>query len=105
MATMSFGVVVEYAVTHWESLTMGVRGISVPPPCLFRLFPSPIFYAFLPDTLRCLLSRAAAKNLLRTRVGTAFVAIRDRDVAAEVIGVDLTKYKVMAFASVPSTAV
>ena len=35
MATMSFGVVVEYTVTHWESLTMGVRGISVPPPTIF----------------------------------------------------------------------
>jgi branched-chain amino acid transport system permease protein len=40
----------------------------------------------------------AAKNIARTRVGRAFVAIRDRDVAAEVIGVNLTKYKVMAFA-------
>jgi branched-chain amino acid transport system permease protein len=40
----------------------------------------------------------AAKNLVRTRVGRAFVAIRDRDVAAGVMGVNLTKYKVMAFA-------
>ena len=39
-----------------------------------------------------------AKNIARTRVGRAFVAIRDRDVAAGVIGVNLTKYKVMAFA-------
>ena len=40
----------------------------------------------------------AAKNLMRTRVGRAFVAIRDRDVAAEVMGVDFTQYKVTAFA-------
>ena len=39
-----------------------------------------------------------AKNLVRSRVGRAFAAVRDRDIAAEIMGVDLTKYKVMAFA-------
>ena len=38
------------------------------------------------------------RNIARSGVGRAFSAIRDRDVAAAVIGVDLTKYKVMAFA-------
>jgi len=98
MATMSFGVVVEYAVTHWESLTMGVRGISVPKPGILgfsfsneaRLFYLILFFVVL--------LTLAAKNMMRTRVGRAFVAIRDKDVAAEVIGVNLTKYKVMSFA-------
>lgn len=98
MATMSFGVVVEYGVTHWESVTMGVRGISVPAPTLFGFTlgdPSKLFYmtVFFVAVLTL-----AAKNIARTRVGRAFVAIRDRDVAAQVIGVNLTKYKVMAFA-------
>lgn len=39
-----------------------------------------------------------AKNLVRSRVGRAFAAVRDRDIAAEIMGVDLTRYKVMAFA-------
>ena len=39
-----------------------------------------------------------ARNIARSGVGRAFGAIRDRDVAAAVVGVDLTKYKVMAFA-------
>lgn len=39
-----------------------------------------------------------AKNLQRTRVGRAFQAIRDRDVAAEVMGVDEFRYKTLAFA-------
>lgn len=38
------------------------------------------------------------RNIARSGVGRAFSAIRDRDVAAAVIGVDLTKYKIMAFA-------
>ena len=48
---------------------------------------------------------AAAKNIVRTRVGRAFIAVRDRDIAAEVIGVNLTGYKVMAFALAPFTPV
>ncbi len=39
-----------------------------------------------------------ARNILKTRVGRSFVAIRDSDIAAEVIGVNLTIYKTMAFA-------
>lgn len=40
----------------------------------------------------------AAKNIVRSRIGRAFAAVRDRDIAAEVMGIDLTRYKVLAFA-------
>ncbi|HUG84069.1 MAG TPA: branched-chain amino acid ABC transporter permease, partial [Euzebya sp.] len=40
----------------------------------------------------------AATNLFRGSVGRAFVAIRDQDIAAEVIGVDVVRYKLLAFA-------
>lgn len=98
MATMSFGVVVEYMVTHWESLTMGVRGISAPPPSLFGCSLAGEYRLFYVILFFVAILTAGAKNLLRTRVGRALTAIRDRDIAAEVIGVDLTKYKVTAFA-------
>jgi branched-chain amino acid transport system permease protein len=45
-----------------------------------------------------LLLVVAARNILRTRVGRSFAAIRDSDIAAEVIGVNLTIYKTLAFA-------
>ena len=38
-----------------------------------------------------------AKNLARTRVGRAFIAIRDNDLAAEVMGISLWSYKLQAF--------
>ena len=44
------------------------------------------------------LAPLCATNLFRTGLGRAFVAIRDQDVAAEVIGVDAFRYKVLAFA-------
>jgi branched-chain amino acid transport system permease protein len=37
-------------------------------------------------------------NLVRSRVGRAFIAIRDQDIAAEIIGIDIFRYKVLAFA-------
>jgi branched-chain amino acid transport system permease protein len=40
----------------------------------------------------------AAKNLVRTKTGRAFVAIRDNDIAAEVMGIDIYRYKLLAFA-------
>ena len=38
------------------------------------------------------------KNIARTRLGRAFAAIRDRDIAAEIMGVDEVRYKALAFA-------
>ena len=40
----------------------------------------------------------AARNVARSKVGRAFTAIRDRDIAAGVIGVNLARYKTIAFA-------
>jgi branched-chain amino acid transport system permease protein len=41
----------------------------------------------------------AARNLFRTRVGRAFIAIRDRDISAELMGINLFRYKLYAFAT------
>ncbi len=45
----------------------------------------------------CIGSIAFVGNLLRTRVGRAWIAIRDNDIAAEVMGVNIIKYKLLAF--------
>jgi len=98
MITMSFGVMVEYVVITWEGLTGGVRGMSVPAISImgYKLSTDERLYFFLIAITAMLLF--AANNITRTRVGRAFVAIRDRDIAAEAIGVNLTYYKVLSFA-------
>ena len=66
MATMSFGVVVEYGITHWDSLTMGVRGISVPAPTIFGYTlgdPSKLFYVTI---FFVTILTLGAKNLARS---------------------------------------
>ena len=41
---------------------------------------------------------SARLNLVRSRMGRAFIAIRDQDIAAEIIGIDIFRYKLLAFA-------
>ena len=45
-----------------------------------------------------ILGLVVARNIIRSRVGRAFIAIRDNDIAAESVGISLYKYKLMAFA-------
>jgi branched-chain amino acid transport system permease protein len=98
MATMAFGVVVEHVVVTWSSLTGGVRGLRMAPPRLGGLVlgGDDAKYFFLVSVAGVML--VAARNIVRTRVGRALVAIRDRDVAAQALGVNITAYKVLAFA-------
>jgi branched-chain amino acid transport system permease protein len=97
MATMAFGVVIDFVVITWGKLTGGVRGISVAKVSIFGypLDSDNKMYYFL--MVLTILTVLGIKNLVRTRVGRAFIAIRDRDIAAEVIGVNITAHKVMAF--------
>jgi branched-chain amino acid transport system permease protein len=97
VATLAAHFVIEFAITHWESLTKGVNGISVPAAALGPLVldgDRKLYLLVLALTVALLLF---AKNLFRTKVGKAFVAIRDQDISAEVMGVNVFKYKLLSF--------
>ncbi len=97
IATLAAQFIFEFLFANWESMTRGIRGINLPAPELFTvaLDTEKKFY-FLTIALVVPLV-AFARNLFRTRVGRAFVAIRDRDLAAEIMGISLFRYKLMAF--------
>ncbi len=99
IATLAAQEIVEWVVVHWTSLTGGVEALVIPAPRLFgmRLNTDFRFY-WIAVTLAGLTALLTA-NLFRSRVGRAFVAIRDHDIAAEVIGVDIFRYKLLAFAT------
>src|SRR5712671_7420908 len=95
MATLAAHFIVEFMVTHWDSVTGGVNGTSVPSPSLFGLaLASDRALAFL-ILPACILHLWFAKNLFRTRVGKAFIAIRDQDISAEVMGVQVFRFKLL----------
>ncbi len=97
VATLAAQFIFEFLFINWESLTRGIRGINLPAPELFSvaLDTERKFYFLTVATVVPLV--AFARNLFRTRVGRAFVAIRDRDLAAEIMGISLFRYKLMAF--------
>src|SRR3954470_7945153 len=98
MATLAAHFIVEFTITHWEVVTGGVSGSSVPSPRLFGYdFADDrrLFFLIIPA---CIAHLYFARNLFRTRVGKAFVAIRDQDISAEVMGVEVFRYKLLSFA-------
>jgi branched-chain amino acid transport system permease protein len=97
IATFAFHFIVEYTIIHWNSLTNGTGGLTVPEPSIFGYLldsDRKIYYMIL---FIVICAALFAKNLFRTETGRAFIAIRDNDISAEVIGIDITKYKIRSF--------
>ena len=79
------------------ALTGGTAGLTVPPARIFGAALDTsfrLYWVIVPVTMLMLLGAA---NLFRTRVGRAFIAIRDRDISAEVLGIPLLRYKLLSF--------
>lgn len=98
MATLAAQFILEYLFMQAGPLTGGAQGLYVERPALGGLVldtDAKFFYLVMPVAA---LATAGARNLLRTDVGRCLVAIRDRDIAAELIGVNLFAGKLLAFA-------
>jgi len=98
IATLAAQVIILWVVTHWKTLTGGVDALVVPNPMLFGVRINTDFNFYWITWGLVLIVTIASVNLFRTRFGRAFIAIRDQDIAASVMGVDLFKYKLLAFA-------
>jgi branched-chain amino acid transport system permease protein len=98
VATLAAHYIVEFTVSHWDHMTGGVNGISIPAAQFAGLELKDdrgIYYLIFPIMVGLLFF---TKNLFRTKTGKAFVAIRDQDISAEVMGVDVFRYKLLSFA-------
>lgn len=99
IATLAAQQIVEWVITHWTGLTGGTEALSVPSPVLFGVRLNRDFNFYWIGTGVALLVALGVANLFRSRVGRAFVAIRDQDIAASAIGVNVFGYKLLAFAT------
>jgi branched-chain amino acid transport system permease protein len=97
IATLGFGLTITRVIGRVEFFG-GRQGLHAPELTIgpWHLDTDRDFY-YLLITLTVLLT-LAARNLIKTKVGRAFIAIRDADVAAETMGVHLMGYKTLAFA-------
>ena len=96
ISTIAAQLIIIWVINHW-SVTGGFTGIKVPYASIGGfVFKSEMsqFYLIMTIVILCVFF---AKNLARTRIGRAFIAIRDNDLAAEVMGINLIHYKLLAF--------
>ncbi|MBM3167406.1 MAG: branched-chain amino acid ABC transporter permease, partial [Chloroflexi bacterium] len=98
MATLAAQFIIPALIAHpLEGITHGVRSLIVPVPKVGGVaFTSPaqMYCIIIPIVA---LMTFFAKNIVRTGVGRAFIAIRDNELAAEVQGVNVFAYKLLAF--------
>jgi branched-chain amino acid transport system permease protein len=99
MATIAAQFIIEFTIRRWDKLTGGVEGMYVEPGKLGPIHFDDRIHLYYLTFILAMAATMVIKNIIRSRSGRAFVAIRDRYLAAEVIGVNLFKYRLMSFAT------
>jgi len=104
IATLGFGMAITQVIGRWQ-IFGGRMGLEAPSLTLGGLFflgsscildsDRELYFLIIPTAF---VLTVAARNLMKTRVGRAFIAIRDSDIAAETMGVNTVYYKTLAFA-------
>ena len=96
ISTIAAQFIIIWVINHWD-VTHGFTNLDVPYASIagftFKSEGSQFYLIMVIVVVTIFL----AKNLARTRVGRAFVAIRDNDLAAQVMGINLFRYKLLAF--------
>lgn len=98
MVTLAFAQFTQWVMLHWEDFTFGAGGFAVREVTFAPLPVSPDHGIYYASWLVCIAMVWLAWNIVRSRLGRAFTAMRDGEIAAQALGVDLLRYKAMAFA-------
>jgi branched-chain amino acid transport system permease protein len=97
ITTLAFSFIINHVILYAEGVTHGPNGLFVTGAQIFGINLQkgmPLYYMTLGLAVATIL---AVLNISRTRIGRAWMAIRDHDIAARVMGIDLVRYKLLAF--------
>lgn len=98
LATIGFGVIVQMVLTNWRSVTNGPDGITGVPAPVIGVWVLGTYHQYYYLVYAALVLTAyVAIRIKTTRVGRALEAIRDNEIAAASMGIDVARYKVTAF--------
>ncbi|RJG40862.1 branched-chain amino acid ABC transporter permease [Mesorhizobium sp. DCY119] len=98
IATLAAQFILNFVFVHWQSVTNGDVGLTVQPATVFGFSlnnETRIYYLIL---FAVVFMTWFVVNVIRSRVGRALIAVRERDLTAQVLGVEIVKYKLIAFA-------
>lgn len=98
IATLAGQFIIEYVLVHWDSMTKGTMGITIPPAKILQWEIAGDKSFFFLIFICLVLMTWFAVNIMRSKYGRAFIAIRDNDRAAEGMGIPIFKYKLLSFA-------
>ncbi|MBS0527365.1 MAG: branched-chain amino acid ABC transporter permease [Proteobacteria bacterium] len=98
IATLAFSVIIQEVFSRWESVTHGFAGMKVDSPVIFGVAVADGRSFYFLCLFFMVIVLWLTRNLLRAPTGRAWIAIRDSEIAAQSMGVNLAIYKSMAFA-------
>jgi len=97
LVTLAFNEIVNLIMMHWKKMTNGTDGLNIPPPKLGEFVLSTDGSKYYIIFLLTFFLFMASRNILRSKTGRAFISLKDSEVASQCIGVNLPKYKIIAF--------
>jgi len=96
-ATMAFAQFALWVFIHWDSVTRGVSGFVIPPRDYAPLPVNAPIGTYYVSFAIVIVAVWLAVNLVHSRIGRAFVAIRESERAAEALAIDVRRYKLLAY--------
>ena len=97
IATLAAHFIIIWCLTHFTDVTGGFLGLPVPALSLGGIDLGSYGAAYILSLVVMAAATVFVINLERTSVGRCFAAIRDNELAAEVSGISLFRYKMLAF--------
>jgi branched-chain amino acid transport system permease protein len=98
LATLAFAQCTLWLMGHWTGVTFGAGGFTIPPVSFAPLPIGSDTGMYYLSWASCALLLWVARNIVRSRIGRSFVAIRDHEISAQALGIDLLRFKAIAFA-------
>ncbi len=99
ITTLGFGEIIRLIMLNWTDLTrgsMGLPGIPAPSILSYEISSNQAYYYLILALV--LVTIIAIRRLIDSRTGRALIAIREDELAAKSMGIDVTAYKMLAFA-------
>jgi branched-chain amino acid transport system permease protein len=102
IVTLGFGEIIRLILENWNAFSFGPSGIAnIPRPALFGLpltLPEATVYFYYLMVGMCLFTVFVVNRLQHSRIGRAWIALREDEVACQAMGIDKTRTKLAAFA-------
>jgi branched-chain amino acid transport system permease protein len=98
LTTLAFAQATQWVLWHWQSVTFGAGGFRVPPPDFGWIAIKQGYGIYFVSWAVTLVLLLFTWRIMQSRIGRAFVAMRDGEIPAQSLGIDLLTYKAMAFA-------